>query len=302
MKKQKRPRITAQRNKANAVTSELKRVTDFILSQKIRTEKIICFGSTIKSTKNTSCFENNEDETKSSELNKYYILLVPSIEEKQADVVIQQRIEQALKQFAEVTIIIHRMQEINQALQNGNSFFTTIYKKGMLLYDSDNEPFIGPTEGEEISKRTTKREKLWNKWFELSENFLSGARFYAKEQKNNLAIFMLHQTLQHCYSGMLRVLTGYRTNTNGLSRLLRLIENIIPESKFSGTYNTPENTRLTKLLLKGFGDARYNDKFEATPEEVETLINRIEHTLKEANVACLNKLKLINEGSIPYTA
>jgi HEPN domain-containing protein len=301
MEKQKRPRTTAQSIEANASPSALKKITNLILSQ-IQTEKIICFGHTIKSTKNISCFEHKENEPKSSKLNKYYILLVPAIEEKQADVAIQQRMERELKHLAEVTIIVHRMIEINQALQNGSSFFTTIYKKGTLLHDSENEPFIAPKEATEISKRITQRENFWAQWFELSENFLSGARFYAKEQKNNLAIFMLHQTLQHCYSGMLRVLIGYRSNSNGLSRLMKLIENILPESKFSTAHDTPENTRLTKLLLKGFGDARYNGKFEATQGEVETLIRRIEQILQAANITCLNKIKLIKQGSVPYTA
>ncbi|SMC68725.1 HEPN domain-containing protein [Pedobacter nyackensis] len=301
MKKKKRPRINAQNNEPNTITSELKGLTNFITRQ-IQTEKIICFGSTIKSAKNIICFEHKEGETAAQKLNKYYILLIPSIEEKQADIVIQQRMEQELKHRAEVTIIVHRMLEINLALQNGDSFFTTIYKKGTLLHDSENEPFVAPKEGAEISKRITNRESSWYKWFELSENFLSGARFYAKKHKNSLAIFMLHQTLQHCYSGMLRVLIGYRTNSNSLSRLLKLIENVLPESKFSSAYDTPENTRLTKLLLKGFGDARYNDKFEASQEEVATLISRIEQILQDANTTCLNKIELIKQGSAPYTA
>jgi len=302
MEKQKRPRRRRiLSSNVETTPSELKTITDFILSQ-IPAEKIICFGSTIKITKNTSCFKHKENESRSAGLNKYYILIVPAAKEAEPDIIIQQTIEQKLKHIAEVTIIVHRMEEINQALQHGSSFFTTLYKKGTLLHDKENEPFVAPAKETEIINRLTKREKFWSQWFELSENFLSGARFYAKDRKHNLAIFMLHQTLQHCYSGMLRVLTGYRTNSNGLNRLIKLIENILPESSFISANKTPENTRLTKLLLKGFSDARYCDQFEASQEEVETLINRIEHILKEANVACLNKIELIKQGSIPYTA
>ena len=285
----------------NAESTELENISALI-RDKIAVEKIICFGSVIKSISRKSCFTPEETNISEEELNSYCILIVPAADEKLADIMIQQRTEEALKHLACVTVIVHRMQEFNSALQNGSTFFTAVYKNGMLLYDKQEEPFIVPSGKVEVSKRIIRREKFWHQWFDLSNDFLIGARFYASKEKNNLAVFMLHQTLQHCYSGVLRVYIGYRTNTNGLRRLIKLIETAVPDYKLSSAKSSPEDARLSGLLLKGFGDARYNDKFEATNEEVATLVDRIADILQFANSSCLARIKDIKEGKTSYIA
>lgn len=299
MKKQKSHAMATQDTSTDAEVKELKTITQFILSR-IKAEKIICFGSTVNNVKNNSCFAQEKDIT--LKLNSYCLLVVPAATEPIADIALQQRLEEDIKAIAIVTIIVHRMEEINTALQNGSSFFTTIYRKGTLLHDNNLETFTIPVAGEAINKRITRREKFWNQWFKLSENFLKGAHFYSEEKHYNLSVFMLHQTLQHCYSAMLRVLTGYRSNSNSLRRLLRLIDNILPESSFSSIKHTPENARLSGLLMKGFSDARYSDKFDITTEELGALINKIEKILKDANIACLNHIKSLKEGKTSYVA
>ncbi|WP_316816376.1 HEPN domain-containing protein [Pedobacter nyackensis] len=300
MKKRKTPGMAAQDTTVNVETKELRSITRAILT-KTKAEKIICFGSTIKNVQHNSCFIQEKPQITLKQ-NSYYLLVIPAVNELTTDIILQQKLEEAVKEIASVTIIVHRMEEINMALQNGSSFFSAIYKNGKLLHDNDVEPFIVPTIGIAISKRISKREKFWDQWYLLSDNFLQGANFYYEKQLNNLAVFMLHQSLQHCYSGMLKVLTGYRSNSNSLKRLLKLIDNILPESSFSPDQHTPENARLLGLLLKGFGDARYSDKFEVTNAELNILITRIENILKQANTACLNHLNNLKLGKTPYIA
>lgn len=299
MKHQKTPVKAIQDVTARVESKELKVIIRFILSR-VRTEKIICFGSIINDIKTTSCFLPEAHKSQSKQ-NSYYLLIVPTAHEQTADILLQQRLEEALKTVASVTILVHRMKEINTALQNDSSFFSSIYKKGTLLYDNEAEPFAVPIARTGISERIARREKFWGQWYLLSQNFLKGANFYYERQFNNLAVFMLHQSLQHCYSGMLRVLIGYRSNSNSLKRLLKLVDNVLPESSFSATKHTPENARLSGLLMKGFSDARYNDKFEVTNDELTTMISRIEKILKQANITCLAHLKNLKEGKTPYT-
>lgn len=300
MKKQKLPPIAAD-GQINTEVSELKAITDFILT-KFKTEKIICFGSIINHVQNSSCFKDAASELEAKLQNSYYLLIIPEASEILADIAIQMRLEEDLKTLANVTIIVHRMEEINAALENGSSFFTTIYKKGTMLYDQEKEAFVVPAPGAALNKRIIKREAFWHQWFNLSEGFLKGAKFYKNDNYHNLSVYMLHQALQHCYSGMLRVLTGYRTNTNGLRRLMKLIDNILPDSSFTNVKKTPEDARLTGLLLKGFGDARYSDKFEITEQELSLMIRRIEEILIKANISCLEHIKKIKEGKTPYIA
>lgn len=299
MDKQKKTAPAVQETTADLENKDLSLITQFILTR-INAEKIICFGSIVNKVRNTSCFLREESQVTSKE-NSYCLLIIPAENEKIADIALQQRLEEDIKTIASVTILVHRMPEVNVALQNGSSFFSTIYKKGKLLHDSEKEPFIVPAKGTDIGKRITKREKFWDQWHLLSHNFFKGAGFYQEQQFNNLAIFMLHQSLQHCYSGMLRVLTGYRSNSNSLRRLLRLVDNILPEFSFSSLKQTPENARLSGLLMKGFSDARYNDKFDVSTAELQILMGRVDKIIKQANITCLEHLNNLRTGKKAYT-
>ena len=299
MKKQKFPTMhTGAKPTADEI--ELNTITEIII-KKFKIEKVICFGSIINHVQNVSCFKETAQEEELKQRNSYYLLLVPDSQELLADIAVQMQLEEDLKGIANVTIIVHRMEEINKALENGSSFFTTIYKKGTMLYDQEVEPFVVPGSGAEVNKRIIKRENFWHQWYNLSEGFLKGAVFFEQSNHPNLSLYMLHQSLQHCYSGMLRVLTGYRTNTNGLRRLMKLIDNILPESAFSDR-KTPEEGRLTTLLLKGLGDARYSEKFEISTQELSQIKSRIEEILIKANNSCLMHIKKLKEGKAPYVA
>lgn len=299
MKKRKTPPAAARAIAETIESIELKTITQTIL-RKIQAEKIICFGSTVTAKKKNSLFASEREIVgTSSEPNTYYLLIVPSLYELIPDILIQQRLEEELKPLANVTVIVHRMEEINAALQNNHPFFTTIYRKGQLLHDSETEPFISPAQNAGKTERVTKMEKFWDQWFVLSQSFLMGAHFYSGEQRNNLAVFMLHQCLQHCYSATLRVLTGYRSNSNSLRRLVNLINSALPNFSFSTAEATPESARLSGLLMKGFSDARYSDKFNITDAELTMMMSRIEYLLNQANQICQEHLLNLRANKVP---
>lgn len=284
-------------------SAQLKLISDKILQQ-FSVEKIICFGSKINNIQTRSCFAIEQDLSATSEdLNCFSLLVVPVTGEVINDISIQQRIEEDCKFIANIAVVVDRMANINQALSNGSSFYTTIYHKGNVIFDNQKELFVTPGVGENTNKRVIKREKFWEHWYSLSSGFLKGAKYFGQEQNNELAVFMLHQALQHCYSGMLRVLIGYRTNSNSLRRLLQLIENALPDSSLAPfRKTTPEYARLTALLLKGFSDARYNDKFDVSASDVSKLISRIEEILISANATCQDRLLAIKEGKAKLVA
>jgi HEPN domain-containing protein len=280
--------------KEESAVVSIKILTDFILSR-VRAEKILCFGSSVYSIDTTSCFTKHT--LQKSMYNTYLLLIIPSATEQIPDFALQQRIEQEMKHLGNITVIVHRMIEINAALKNGSSFFTGIYKKGILWHDAGQECFITPSAGTAVDKRIARREQFWIKWFLLSENFLKGAIFYMTTQHNNLAVFMLHQTLQHCYTGILRTLLGYHANSNSLSRLLNLMDSVLPQYSLSPNDNSPENSRLAKFLNKGFGEARYNDKFEISDQELSLLVSRVKNILQQANTDCLNHIKKLKNNN-----
>ncbi|RAJ31736.1 HEPN domain-containing protein [Pedobacter cryoconitis] len=302
MKKQKLKNLPMQ-SEPTIGEAHMKEITAQIVEQ-YKFEKIVCFGSQVNIVQKESCFVDNDNQTLiPSELNSYYLLLVPSKDEKCADIKIQQRLEEQFKSVASVTILIHRMDEFNNALQNGSSFFKSIYKKGIILHDNNEEQFVSPGEGAPINKRITLREEYWVQWYKLSLDFVKGGKFYIGDECNGLAVFMLHQALQHCYSAMIRVLTGYRINSNSLRRLLKLVDLALPDSSFVTPHKaTPEDTRLTGILLKGFSDARYDDAFIVTKDDLTALLNRITLIIDNANKVCSQRIADLKDGKAMYSA
>lgn len=287
----------------NDDNQQIREITAQILD-KYRFDKIICFGSKMNKSEKVSCFLDSTGATQlPTELNSYCLLLMPSNDEKCPDNQIQQRLEEEFKSSVSLTIIVHRMLEFNAALNNGSSFFISIYKKGIVLHDNYEELFITPAKGKPINIRITKKETFWTHWHSLSKNFIKGGQLFIDEKDNGIAVFMLHQALQHCYSAMLRVLIGYRTNSNSLRRLLKLIEIALPHSSFIKPHKiTPEDSRLSGLLLKGFSDARYDNTFEATTEDLVAMIGRINEILDHANTICLERIGNLKSGKTTYLA
>jgi len=301
MKKQKLKNLPIA-PKPTEAENQLKEITA-IITEQYSFEKIISIGSEINKTQRESCFADlNEPSVSSNLLNSYFLLLIPCQTEKCNDVVIQQRLEEQLKPIASVTILIHRMDEFNTALQNGSTFFKSVYKRGIVLYDKNEEPFVSPGEGASIRNRITKREQLWQKWHQLATEFLTGANFFIGEEINELSVFMLHQALQHCYSAMIRVLTGYRTNSNSLRRLIKLIDLALPDSSFVvPNRSTPEDLRLMSILLKGYGDARYSDGFTVTKQDVSIIYGKVSVIIDNANKVCLQRITDLKDGKIKYS-
>ena len=264
----------------------------------VAVEKIICFSSTVHRVIKKSCFEMEQtgDTIKST----YGLLLILSDNQVLHESIIQQRAEDAARPIAEVVTIVHPIEEVNTALKNGSAFFSSIYKNGTLVYDRNEQTLAEPGEGKSVATRLTKREKFWDKWHTLAKGFLQGAAFYRTVEQPNLAVYMLHQAVQHCYSGMIRVMTGYRTNSNGLGRLLRLIDATVPYDAITLPRETATDLRLTGILLKGYSDARYKDSFEATEEDAAILIERVASIIDAADQRCRQRIQQLKAGAAAY--
>ncbi|SDF95965.1 HEPN domain-containing protein [Pedobacter terrae] len=300
MKKQKLKNLPVQ-PQPSVIESQLAKITKIILNR-YKVEKIICFGSEIITVLKESCFivlgNGSVPLTKS---NSYCLLVIPSKNETCHDIKMQQCLEELLRSEASVTILVHRMEEFNEALNKGSSFFTSIYRKGIILHDSNEEQFDSPAEGTPINKRTIRKEKDWNQWHHLSLDFIKGSKFFIDEGRNSLAVFMLHQALQHCYFAMIKLLTGYRANSNSLRRLLNLINIALPDSSLvAPNKTTPEDLRVTGLLLKGFSHARYDDKLIATESDVMTLLKKVIAIVENANTICSERIADLKDGKTAY--
>lgn len=263
----------------------------------VEVEKIICFSSFSHHTVSKSCFEEIAD-VNSATKNRYALLVIPLVSQAPSGAIVQQQVERVAGPTAEVTALVHTMEEVNAALRNGSAFFSAICKKGALLYDRNSVPFISPGPGKPTSQRIEKREAFWNKWHNLAQGFLQGAAFYQSIKSYNLAVYMLCQAVQHGYRGVLRVMVGYHVSGQSLRRLFRLVDAVVPH--LSMPRLTPIDSQLLDILLKGHDEARYDDSFEVSEAQVAALADSVTRLVDTANTDCRRRIKQLKDGETAY--
>lgn len=191
----------------------------------ISPEKIICYGSRINIMQDWGCFMLG-DGYQSTTGTEFDLLIITSNEEKRADHEIIQMCEQQAEPVGcRICTIIHKLAAVNEAIEQGRRFFSTLFHKGLLLYNGDDLPLSEPAGTLPLVIIKARMETSWNKEFVMAQRFYDTAKHCLKNEWNELCLFNLHQSVQHGCMALLRSITGYRSQTHNLSRLLALTEN-----------------------------------------------------------------------------
>src|SRR5690606_14920067 len=273
---------------------EFRRLAQIIVDA-VEVEKIICFGSVCHHVVTKNCFGDLPAEC-NVKRNSYSLLVIPSANRPLAQSIVQRQVEEACAPVAEVTAIVHTMEEVNAALRCGSGFFTAVCSKGILIHDNGTSPFAAPDADAPVSKRSMRREEFWNKWHGLAQGFLQGAVFFHNNGLLRLAVYLLHQAVQHCYCGVLRVTVGYRTNAQNLNRLIRLIDTSAPNLSRAPPRHPAEDMRVADVLCTGYSAARERGRLEVSEEQVAGLITRVSQIVNTADRTCRLRLQQLKDG------
>jgi HEPN domain-containing protein len=267
------------------------------IGEAVKPEKIICYGSRVTIMQDWGCFLED---------NGYYesihptfdLLIITRHDETRTDYEIIELVEVLCKPPVSVTCIAHKLPSVNEALEGGNPFFCRVHDKGILVYDNSASQLNRPAESFSGFLTKGKAEGYWNRWHGLAQHFLSLAAQCVSSGWSNEAVFLLHQAVEHTCIALIRVFTGYRSNTHNLSRLLALTENfsMVPVTIFPRI--TKEETALFNLLLRGYSEPRYKDVYELTNETVTILLTRVKElqSIAESLYADRIEFYLKNEG------
>jgi HEPN domain-containing protein len=271
---------------------ELKSITDS-LAQLVKPEKIILFGS-------YATGKWQEDVHMEGHITYEYIsdydLLVAT---RQGD----NRPEHQIQELAEtksqpltsipINVIVHGIDYVNRQIEEGQYFFTDIKKEGILLYDA------GSVELAEQRELTAKeRREIAQRDFDIyniSGKNLLASSIYTKGMPHALkdAVFLLHQSAERFYNTMILVFTGYKPKTHNLGKLLKMSRDFSPELLTVFPNNSKSEIHLFTLLKKAYVDARYNDKYVITEEELNTLLERVKLLQEIAERICKSKIASI---------
>lgn len=107
-----------------------------------------------------------------------------------------------------VNFIVHTLQEVNDGLAHGRSFFIDVRRDGIALYQEDDSELHKPRP--KSPKQSTEAAKnYFDEWFPAAMNQFEGAKFHQSRGHNKDAAFAYHQSVERLYHCVLLVCTFY---------------------------------------------------------------------------------------------
>lgn len=225
-----------------------------------------------------------------------YDFLVVTNKANEKDYVLQDKIINRSRSLFQtpVTPIIHDIDYVNEGLEIGQYFFTDIIKEGILLFDAGTVNFAEPRllSNEEMKKIS---QRYFKQWFNAGAEFIIGAELYFNRNQLNMGAFMLHQAAERFYNTILLVFTGYKPKTHNLDKLRTYAKQLSQQlSSIFPVDNKTEN-HLFDLLKRGYIEARYDENYFITKDELKELIKRIEKMKELIDKICLEKIASFDE-------
>jgi HEPN domain-containing protein len=139
-----------------------------------------------------------------------------------------------------------------------------------------------------------KAQKHLDHWLPLAEGFLQGAAECLAKCQYKVCMFMLHQAMEQCCIGLIRVHIAYRLEMHNLHRLLRLslcFSDITYKMFVTGK---SDDDRLFEVLIKSYSQARYKDDFSVDGHDAEKLYDRVSTILMVVLEMCKIKITALN--------
>lgn len=202
---------------------------------------------------------------------------------------IEVKIDQTETIKTPVSVIVHDIEHVNKCLRGSQYFFADIMKQGVVLFDSGKHQL---KEARELDPQECKKlaRKYYDFYFEEADKFYKLFEYAIKDGSYNVAAFLLHQVTEKLYSAILLVFTHYKPNTHNLIILRKLANSVDSRLVPVFALDTPENTRLFKLLRKSYVDARYKPSFNITNEELAMLAKQVDELKEIGKLICNEKI------------
>ncbi len=235
--------------------------------------RIICYGVRTETKELWSCFRN----TPQPECKVHIDLLIITKES------IKAKEHESLDKInricdggvIQLSAVIHCVTAVKEALENGNAFFSQVFTKGEIVYHNDagSEPIslkvLTPLE---LIERV---ERHWAKWFSLGMNFFRSACESAQKERNDVAVFLLHQSVELMSVAVIRTCMGYKPSTHNLKKLFSMMENFSSDCIRIFPRSTNEEVELFDVLCKAYSEVRYKEEYHIPAQKVSVLIGRV---------------------------
>lgn len=173
-----------------------------------------------------------------------------------------------------VNIIVHTMQDVNQALRRGEYFWVDIIRDGVALYELPNHPLAAPqpmtaVDAYEMAKSYFQRQSASvANWLKLAA--LANQEEADQDWRNKIA-FNLHQAVETMYACFLLTNTFYFPRSHNIKFLRSLAEDKEQRLVAAWPRDSKIDRRRFELLKRAYVEARYSPSYEIDADDLAAL-------------------------------
>ena len=195
-----------------------------------------------------------------------------------------------------VNIIVHTLQEVNQALERGEYFWVDIVRDGIVLYELPNHALAAPKPLAPMDACQMAKQYFDDKivslgeWIELAEMALSKG---ASGSWQNKAAFNFHQATETAYACFLLVRTLYFPRSHNIKFLRSLAEDKEPRLIDAWPRETRLDRRRFELLKRAYVEARYSASYVIDAENLDAVASSVKQLRDIVEVLCHERLTLL---------
>ena len=169
-----------------------------------------------------------------------------------------------------VNIIVHALDEVNQALKRGEYFWVDIARDGIPLYELPGHELATPMPASP-QDALAMAECYFSDWLEKTDSALEGVEFFLERGRLKDAVFLLHQATERAYICFLLVRTLYFPRSHNIKFLRSLAEGNDPRLIEAWPRETKLDRRRFELLKRAYVEARYSANYEIGRDDLDAL-------------------------------
>jgi predicted nucleotidyltransferase/HEPN domain-containing protein len=193
----------------------------------------------------------------------------------------------------QVNIIVHTLEEVNQALCRGEYFWVDIARDGIALYELAGTPLATPkplTEADAYDMANG----YFVEWRQKIQDAIEIAEFCITSGKMKDAVFTLHQAAERAYICFLLVRTHYVPRSHNIKFLRSLAEDKEPLLVDAWPRATKSDRRRFELAKRAYVEARYSSSYKISDEDLRAIaaaVGKLRDLVESASRAWLETLR-----------
>lgn len=173
-----------------------------------------------------------------------------------------------------VNIIVHTLQEVNQALSRGEYFWVDIARDGIILYELPGSALATP-QPLTAADAYEMAHAYFSDWLTKVNDAIEIAKFCIEKGKWKDAAFTLHQATERAYACFLLVRTLYFPRSHNIKFLRSLAEDSEPRLIEAWPRATRIDRRRFELLKRAYVEARYSASYEIGNDDLDALTQSV---------------------------